>query len=204
MKTDHLYTYSIARGKLREQAIRLHIERYTEVGFFKREELDPHQDSSVYFAAQAVDGDAVVGVTRVIPGKLDQLPTLANFTIYDLERAKLAQLDPQRYVELSAFTKMPAHDVALGLIKTVFQYSEQVGITHWICCVDERVFNYMNRVFKFPFKVIGEPKVYMGSVSIPSVLVLDEILATIKVERAPLYNYFIERQSRYLEVANHD
>lgn len=202
MKNDLAYVYNVARGKLREKAIKLHVERYLEVGFFKKDEQDPYQADSVYFTAQAAHtSDDVVGVTRLIFSKLDELPTFKNFKIYDLEKARLQQLESIRYAELSAFTKLPAHDVALGLIKTVFQYSEQVGISHWICCVDERVYNYMNRVFKFPFRMIGEPKVYLGSKSIPCVLILDEILATIKVERVPLYEYFVERQTRYLEVS---
>ncbi|WP_256758859.1 hypothetical protein [Cohnella sp. WQ 127256] len=201
MKNDLAYVYSIARGKMREMAVNLHVERYLEVGFFHKNEVDPYQDDAVYFtAAHAFHSEEVVGVTRLIFGKLDQLPTLKNFNIYDLEKMRLQQLESFRYAELSAFTKLPAHDVALGLIKTVFQYSEQVGITHWICCVDERVYNYMNRVFKFPFRTIGESKVYLGSKSIPCVLNLEEILSTIKEARFPLYEYFVERESRYLEV----
>ncbi|BBI35812.1 N-acyl amino acid synthase FeeM domain-containing protein [Cohnella abietis] len=200
MKNDSAYVYSVARGKLREKAVKLHFERYLEVGFFDKGESDPYEADSVYFTAQTIQSEDAVGVTRLIFDKLDDLPTLKNFNIYDLEKARLLQLEPSRYAELSAFTKLPAHDVALGLIKTVFQYSEQVGITHWICCVDERVYNYMNRVFKFPFRTIGEAKVYLGSKSIPCVLILDEILATIKEERVPLYEYFVERQTRYLEV----
>ncbi|MHA6482422.1 N-acyl amino acid synthase FeeM domain-containing protein [Paenibacillus sp. strain BS8-2] len=200
MKNDSSYSFRVAQGELRKQAITLHVERYLEVGFFRNEEVDPYQDNAVYFTAASKETDDVVGVTRLIFEKLEKLPTVANFNIYDLEKARLQALDSHRYAELSAFTKLPAHDVALGLIKTVFQYSEQVGITHWICCVDERVYNYMNRVFRFPFRMIGEPKVYLGSNSIPCVLILSDILETIKAERAPLYEYFIERQTRYLEV----
>jgi hypothetical protein len=201
MKDDSSYVYSIARGQLREKAIKLHMERYLEVGFIKKDETDPYQNGAVYFTAESIETEEAVGVTRLIFEKLDELPTLTNFSIYDLEKARLDQLESHRYAEFSAFTKQPAHNVALGLVKTVFQYSEQVGISHWICCVDERVFNYMNRVFKYPFHIIGEPKVYMGSKSIPCVMILDEILATIKEARVPLYEYFVERQTRYLEVS---
>jgi len=201
MKNESNYLFSVAKGGLREKAVQLHVERYLEVGFFREGEPDPYQADSVYFTAQSATDGSVVGVTRLIFGKLEQLPTLLHFQTYDLEKARLQQLDAIRYAELSAFTKLPAHDVALGLIKTVFQYSEQVGITHWICCVDERVYNYMNRVFKFPFRLIGEPKVYLGSRSIPCVLILDDILTTIRTERPPLYEYFVERQTRYLEVS---
>jgi N-acyl-L-homoserine lactone synthetase len=202
MKNDFSYVYGVAEGKLKEDAIKLHIERYLEVGFFKKNEFDPYQNKSLYFTVNHIDSEDVVGVTRLIFDKLEDLPTIKNFQIYDIEKARIDQLDKSRYAEFSAFTKMPAHDVGLGLVKAVFQYSAKVGISHWICCVDERVFNYINRVFKFPFRIIGEPQVYMGSKTIPCVLILDEILATIKEERVPLYEYFIAQQSKYLEAIN--
>jgi N-acyl-L-homoserine lactone synthetase len=202
MKNDFSYVYRVAEGKLKEDAIKLHIERYLEVGFFKKNEFDPYQNKSLYFTVQHLDSEDVVGVTRLIFDKLEDLPTIKNFQIYDIEKARMDQLNKSRYAEFSAFTKMPAHDVGLGLVKAVFHYSAKVGITHWICCVDERVFNYINRVFKFPFRTIGEPQVYMGSKTIPCVLILDEILATIKEERVPLYEYFIAQQTNHQEAIN--
>ncbi|SFS71940.1 hypothetical protein [Paenibacillus sp. BC26] len=202
MKTDSQYFYSVARGKMREKAIKLHVERYLEVGFFNKNEKDPYQANSTYFTSQPIATDEVVGVTRLIFEKLDELPTLQNFRIFDIERIKLQQLEVIRYAELSAFTKLPAHDVALGLLKTALQYSLQIGITHWVCCVDERVYNYMNRIFKFPFRLIGEPRVYLGSNTIPCVLVLDDVLNTVREERPALYDYLVEQETRYLEVLN--
>jgi hypothetical protein len=86
------------------------------------------------------------------------------------------------------------------LIKAIFTYSEVRGITHWICCVDERVYNYMNRVFKFPFRVIGDARVYLGSTTIPCVLNLQEILDSIAVKRPSLFEYFVTPQHQFLEV----
>ncbi|SDW20803.1 hypothetical protein [Paenibacillus sp. CF384] len=202
MKTSTQYFYSVARGKQREKAIKLHVERYVEVGFFKKNEKDPYQANSTYFTSQSVETEEVVGVTRLIFEKLDELPTLQNFRIFDIERIKLQQLEVIRYAELSAFTKLPAHDVALGLLKTALQYSLQIGITHWVCCVDERVYNYMNRIFKFPFRLIGDSRVYLGSTTIPCVLVLDDVLNTVREARPALYDYLVEQETRYLEVLN--
>jgi N-acyl-L-homoserine lactone synthetase len=200
MLMEKSYHYRIARGKLRENAVRLHHERYQEVGFFRNNEEDPYESSSLYFAVSPEKSDEVVGVSRLIFNRLEELPTVKNFRIYDIEKAKIDQLDRSRYAELSAFTKMPQHDVGLGLIKAIFHYSEANGITHWICCVDERVYNYMNRVFKFPFRVIGEAKVYLGSTTIPCVLNLQEILDSIAVKRPSLFEYFVTPQHQFLEV----
>jgi hypothetical protein len=199
MFKESSYVYSVARGKLRELAIHLHHQRYQEVGFFKKGDTDPYEPNSVYFAAQTEGSEEAVGVTRLIFNRLEDLPTINHFRIYDIEKARIDQLDRRSYAELSAFTKMPQHEVGLGLIKAVFHYSENNGITHWICCVDERVYNYMNRVFKFPFRVIGESKVYLGSTTIPCVLNLQDILSTIKQQKKALYDYFVAPQPRILE-----
>lgn len=200
MKNDQNYVFKTASGELRQKAVQLHVERYVEVGFFNEGEHDPYQAGAVYFTAQPAHAQSVVGVTRLIFDKMDKLPTLQNFNIYDIERARLMQLDAIRYAELSAFTKLPAHDVSVGLLKTALQYSLDIGLTHWVCCVDERVYQYMNRIFKFPFRTIGEPRVYLGSNTIPCVLILEDALTNIKQERLPLYQYLMDREPQYREV----
>ncbi|TCZ72858.1 hypothetical protein E0485_22095 [Paenibacillus albiflavus] len=200
MSEAESYQFDIAQGLFREKAIRLHHQRYEEVGFFASEEADPYEKLSKYFMAQTSDQN-VVGVTRLINTQLEDLPTIKNFHIYDINKAKLNQIEPNRIAEISAFTKMPAHDVGMGLIKTVLQYSLQAGLTHWICCIDERVYNYMHRMFKFPFQVIGEPKVYLGSSTVPCILNLKECLSNLKERRSKLHEYFMENEQEALKVS---
>lgn len=199
MKDSTNYHFGIAQGVSREKAISLHHQRYEEVGFFRNDEEDPYEKSSKYFMAQTYD-NTVVGVTRLIYSQFDELPTIKHFEIYDINKAKLNQLEPNRVAEISAFTKMPAHDVGIGLIKTVLQYSLQTGLTYWVCCIDQRVYNYMHRMFKFPFQVIGEPKVYLGSTTIPCALNLTECLSNLKERRSTLYEYFVEGEKEQLKV----
>ncbi|HEY0828413.1 MAG TPA: hypothetical protein VGE40_09985 [Bacilli bacterium] len=202
MSQENVYHFSLATGRLKEQAIQLHHERYVEVGFFEKNETDPYQNFSTYFTSQTGDDSKVVGVIRLISKKLDELPTIQNFTIYDIEKARLHQLDKTRYAEISAFTKMPQHDVGLGLIKTALQYSLDCGISHWICCIDERAYNYMHRMFKFPFKTVGVTQVYLGSISIPCTLNLKECLDTLQETRPQLYDYLttLSEEKKQLEV----
>lgn len=191
MKTETNYVYNLAKGSLREEAVQLHHQRYEEVGFFNKNEVDPYEEISEYFVAQAHMINQVVGVTRLILDKPQELPTMKLFNIYDIERARMKLIDPSKIAEISAFTKMQAHDVGLGLIKSVIVYSYEHGLSHWVCCIDERVYNYMLRMFKFPFKVIGESKVYLGSISIPCILDIRECLTTLKELRPSLYDYFV-------------
>jgi hypothetical protein len=204
MVNDNAYVYNVAVGKMKEKAISLHFQRYVEVGFFKEGEMDPYKEKSLYFAVQPNESSEVVGVTRLIFDKLEDLPTMKHFQIYDIEKARIDQLDVKRYAELSAFTKLPGHDVGLGLIRSAIQYSLEVGITLWVCCLDERVFNYLDRIFKNPFRIIGEAQVYLGSKTIPCTMNLEEVLPNLKKVRTPLYDFLVTPQSRYLEAAIND
>lgn len=202
MSNNLSYNYSFyeAFGEERDNAILLHHQRYQEVGFFGKDDKDPYETNSIYFVAESITEKKIVGVTRLIFERLEELPTMKYFSLYDLEKAKLMQMDRNRFAEISAFTKLPQHDVGMGLIRTVLQYSQYTGITHWICCIDERVYNYMHRMFKFPFKIVGEPKLYLGSTSIPCLLNLTECLNTLEVYRPTLYNYLSENSYKTNEV----
>lgn len=189
-KSDNLYSYHVATDELRERAIELHYQRYLEVGFFTEEEEDPFQKDSVYFAAIFKEENKVVGVNRLIFKPMNELPTLKEFSIYDIERRKLKHLEPFRYAEMSALTKVPQHDCTLGMLRTTIQYSYERGITHWFCSLDERVYRYMIRMFNFPFQKIGEPKIYLGSNTIPCILDLKEARMVVKETRLKLYEYF--------------
>lgn len=189
------YYFKLAEGSLFKEAMALHYQRYQEVGFIKGNEDDPYVDSSKYFVVQTADTQEVVGVTRLIFNSLEELPTIRYFDIFEEQMNKLALLDSGKYAEVSAFTKMPKHDVGLGLIRTIFNYSMETELSHWVCCVDERVYRYLNRIFKFPFEVIGEPTVYLGSKSIPCMLDLSECLMALKEKRKPLYDYLMESEN---------
>lgn len=193
------YYFKLAEGSLFEEAMALHYQRYQEVGFIKENEEDPYVDSSKYFIVQTADTQEVVGVTRLIFKTLEDLPTIRNFEIFEEQLEKLSLLDSNKYAEVSAFTKMPKHDVGLGLIRTIFKYSMESELSHWICCVDERVYRYLNRIFKFPFEVIGEPTVYLGSKSIPCMLDLSECLMALKEKRKPLYDYLLASNQKIRE-----
>lgn len=201
MNNELDYTfYKTGKGTDREQAVLLHHKRYQEVGFFSPEEEDPYEPLSTYFVAEWMADHQIVGVTRLIFSKLEELPTIKYFSIYDIERVKLQSLDKHRYAEISAFTKMPQHEVGIGLIRSVLQYSLQIGLTHWICCIDDRVYNYMHRMFKFPFRVIGVPKVYLGSKSIPCALNLSECLSTLELHRPTLHAFLTYNPVQTMEV----
>ncbi|GEK91653.1 N-acyl amino acid synthase FeeM domain-containing protein [Alkalibacterium kapii] len=200
MENEKDYQFKKVSGIESTRAVALHHERYQEVGFLKKDDKDPYIDHSTYFVVETVEKKEVVGVTRLIFMPLDELPTMKHFNIFEIEKLKLAGLKKNKYAEISAFTKMPKHDVGLGLIRTVLNYSLHKGLTHWVCCIDERVYRYMHRIFKFPFEIIGEPNVYLGSKTIPCVLNLSECLSILKEKRRTLYDYLIQDEEKIMEV----
>ncbi|MGO1590228.1 MAG: N-acyl amino acid synthase FeeM domain-containing protein [Alkalibacterium gilvum] len=199
MGNKNEYCFKKVDGTENTRAIALHHQRYHEVGFLKKDEKDPYINYSTYFAVETVNTNNVVGVTRLIFMPLAELPTMKHFNIFEVEKLKLTGLGDTKYAEISAFTKMPKHDVGLGLIRTVLNYSIDNGITHWVCCIDERVYRYMHRIFKFPFEIIGDPNVYLGSKTIPCVLNLLECLDTLKEKRRILYDYLIANEEKIME-----
>lgn len=188
-KSVNQYTYHVARNELREQAIEFHLQRYMEVGFLKSGEKDTYQEDSIYFAAVYKEENKVVGVNRLILKPMDHLPTLKEFTIYELEREKLKQLEMYPYAEMSALTKAPNHDCTLGMLRMTLQYSLNNEIYYWFCSLDHRVHKYMKRMFNFPFIQIGKPKVYLGSNTIPCILDLKETAEVLKETRIKLHEY---------------
>lgn len=200
MELKNHYHFGPAFNKVREEAITLHRMRYEEVGFFKKGEKDPYEKDSLYFVGQETTLNQVVGVSRLIFKPMEQLPTLKSFEIYDIDYTKLLKLEIHRYAEMSAFTKLPKHEIGVHLIRTLLQYSKQNGITHWVACIDERVYRYLNRIFSAIFKEIGVPKVYLGSKTVPCVVDLPQALKQINEQRPKLYEFLIEGEQKVMEV----
>jgi N-acyl-L-homoserine lactone synthetase len=176
------------------------LQRYFDVGFTRKDEADPYVEHSIYFIAKKESLMEIVGTTRLIFKHLDELPTIKYFEINEMEKDKLAQLEPDQYAEVSALTKMPQYDVTLGLIGLVVQYSLAKGISHLICCIDERVYNYLDKVSHLPFKIIGTKKVYLGSVCIPCAINLSEYLAVLKEKKYAIYQYLFPNSDKNTEV----
>ena len=105
---------------------------------------------------------------------------------------------------MSAFTKLPKHEVGLHLIRTTLRYSYQNGITHWVACIDERVYRYLNRVFGSIFKGIGIPKEYLGSISVPCIVDIPLAMEQIKIQRPRLFRFLNEANDQIMEVSIND
>ncbi len=178
MKRDTAsYRFIQAEGELRRQAIALHRQRYMEVGFMPPDFQDPYEKGSRYFVAQDEATQQVIGVCRLVRQELRTLPTYAHFELFEQERQGLEQLKPGTYSELGALTKLPEHpDVTPGLIATALAHAAGLGMSHVLCCIDQRLFHTVRTHLGIPLRVIGGARLFHGSLKIPCLVDIRESL----------------------------
>ncbi|HYO53378.1 hypothetical protein [Archangium sp.] len=185
MKRDNAsYRFIQAEGELRRRAVALHRQRYMEVGFMPRDFQDPYEKGSIYFVAQHLEHQQVVGVCRLVLQELRTLPTYTHFELFEHERRALDQLKPGTYTELGALTKLPHHpDVTPGLIATTLGHASAREMTHLLCCIDQQLFQSLRMFLDIPFQVIGKDRMFYGSIKIPCVVNISETLERLKARK---------------------
>jgi hypothetical protein len=178
MKRDIVsYRFSQAEGELRRKAIALHRQRYMQVGFMPEDFQDPYEKDAIYFVAEHAEHQQVVGVCRLVLQELRTLPTYAHFELFEHERWALEQLKPGTYTELGALTKLPNHpEVVPGLLMLAFSHAAAQGMSHVLCCIDQRLFQSVRLHLGIRFQVIGKEQLFYGSLKIPCVVNIADTL----------------------------
>jgi N-acyl-L-homoserine lactone synthetase len=178
------YRFIQAEGELRRRAIALHRQRYMEVGFMPRGFQDPYEKGSRYFVAQQEENQQLVGVCRLVLQELRTLPTYNHFELFEHERKGLEQLEPGTYTELGALTKLPGHPgVTPGLIATAMAHASSQGMSHVLCCIDQRLFHSVRAHLGIPLQVIGRERLFYGSLKVPCVTNISATLEQLKVRK---------------------
>ena len=171
------YRFIQAETDLRSQAIALHRQRYMDIGFMPRDFQDPYEETALYFVAWQREQRRVIGVCRLLRQELGMLPTFAHFTLFEHEREALGQLKPGTYTELGALTKLPDHpDVTPGLIAAALTHASAQRMTQLLCCIDQRLFHALATHLALPFRIIGQERLFHGSIKVPCALSISETL----------------------------
>jgi N-acyl-L-homoserine lactone synthetase len=190
------YRFSQAEGELRRQAIALHRQRYMEVGFMPNDFQDPYEKNSLYFVAQEEETQQVVGVCRLVLQELRTLPTYAHFELFEHERRNLEQLKSGTYTELGAVTKLPGHpEVTPGLIAIALAHASDRGMSHLLCCIDQRFFQSARRYMGVPFQIIGKDQLFYGSLKIPCVVNISNTLEQLKARKPRAFEQALRRSA---------
>ncbi|WP_375770262.1 hypothetical protein NR798_05030 [Archangium gephyra] len=179
-----VYRFIQAEGELRRRAIALHRQRYMEVGFMPSDFQDPYEKGSRYFVAWHEETQQAVGVCRLVLQELRTLPTYHHFELFEHERRGLEQWKPGTYAELGALTKLPHHaDVTPGLIATALAHASAQGMSHVLCCIDQRLFQSVRAHLGIPLQVIGRERLFYGSLKIPCVVHISDTLEQLWVHK---------------------
>jgi hypothetical protein len=178
------YRFIPAEAELRSQAIALHRQRYMDIGFMPRDFQDPYEERALYFVAWRTEQQQVIGVCRLLRQELRTLPTCAHFALFPHEREALEHLKPGTYTELGALAKLPDHpDVTPGLVAAALTHASAQRMTHLLCCIDQRLFHTLRTHLALPFRIIGEERLFHGSIKIPCALSISETLERLAASR---------------------
>lgn len=85
-------------------------------------------------------------------------------------------------VEISQLAKArECHPLTLfGLLRVARIYSKEMNILDWVATIDKKVFNLLNKRIGFDIKQIGPEVDYLGSISVPSYINIENSIKNIE------------------------
>jgi N-acyl-L-homoserine lactone synthetase len=156
--------------------------------WIERDEYDSMQ--SIAFLAKDKN-DNVIGTSRLILKGDILLPIERHFELYPAQKLKDILGDGSSYAEASRFI-VPKHhiyknhEITLTLISRMIQMCVERSIGSMLMSADYRFYRLL-RILGLPLCQIGEPKVYLGSETIPGVLPLARLESETKYRKPKLY-----------------
>ncbi len=163
----------------------------------ERDEYDALQ--SIAFLAKDAE-DNVIGTSRLILKGSIPLPVERHFDLYPARKLNVIWGDGSSCAEASRFI-VPRHPVYKNHEITLSLVGKMVGacMEHDISCMlmsaDYRFYRLL-RMIGLPLYQIGEPKLYLGSETIPGVLPLARLESETKYRKPQLYASLMEGQTQ--------
>ncbi|MCL6472855.1 MAG: GNAT family N-acetyltransferase [Firmicutes bacterium] len=150
-------------------------------------ECDAWDACSELFIAK--NNSAIIATIRLIKESPLGFPIES---LFDIERPA----NTKSFAEVSRLIIHPKYRklgpiITLGLYKTIFNYSERHGISHWFAILDNRLHRTFRR-YGFVFEQLAEPKFCFGDITSPYLLSLEQAHGTVKAKNINLYNYFVK------------
>ena len=177
--TSHSFLKGSISAEELDECVRFRTRIYREAGYVHQPEQsagpDCYDAQSVHVCIRERGSNALVGYSRMIHGRPYPLP------IAQLYPSLAPHLD--HLVEISRFstateTRGRLNPVGMApafyLAHELMLRSMDEGITQWCCLIDERFHRLCTRFFKMKFIVLDDPVDYMGSLSVPCVVELNE------------------------------
>lgn len=192
LKLSEKIIYSHPTIKEKEEMYRLRMQVFAKYGYLNgndERDFDKFDPQSVHFIAQ--DSNVIIGTIRLIK-YIDgfRFPIEMNF---ELSEMPFENVSKSSVVEISRLAvKEDASDkrkILLGLIKSIYDYSTKNGTYHWYLAADNKVFRLLSR-FGFAFTIIGEPSIYLGSLTIPAYIEIRAGMQYLKEVNPEIYKFF--------------
>ena len=132
-------------------------------------ESDEYDKNSIHFGAFD-DNNILVGSVRlIIPDKGMAIPIEKAFELapkYDQKRLEVSRLVIPK--------DRRGYNLVMGLIRTIYTWAIENGITHAYIISEKNLLNYIERK-GYPFTPISEGKDYFGGYTIPACLVVSDV-----------------------------
>jgi len=191
--------YYWVRGKTAVDAVkRLRHDTYLQCGFIDSPYPDgvipdkADNDAAVYLAA--VVNNEVIGGIRLAAPPFKVLDVVGDELYEDVrDRIKEMENNPakNKAVELGSLAVKSGtgyKHISGSLYKAVYRVSLMEGIKYWLIDIDERVYNALLRL-GWKVDEIGPRHEYMGSVTVPGLMSVQEQTESIRDRNPEYYSY---------------
>jgi N-acyl-L-homoserine lactone synthetase len=179
-----------------------------DLGWLPVQDYAVPEEKDEYDAVQSIiflgfdDDGAPAGTTRIImPGAIP-LPIERHFKLYPKELVESLYGKIVLGAEVSRFVvphhhKYKKHEITRTLCMALLGKLLMMGASHAYISADHRFFRLLS-MMGFSFVPIGEPKVYMGSKTIPAITNLIALEARLQSEKPELHAMLISGGDRAL------
>lgn len=174
-----------------DRAERFVYDVYRETGFCEVsqrhwvEETEPFRHGSHFHVV--VEGDDLVGAIRTMRAPFGALP-IGQFALDEgLPSGDLMELG-----SLAVSRSLRGLGVANELHRAGVQEAIRAGVPAFCMLVEPWSIDFFRQVYGLPLQVVGAPKHYMGSATVPAVASIDEMLRVFVTERPGMFRWITE------------
>lgn len=167
------------------------------------EELDEYDvKQSIVFLVVDVFGNAI-GTSRIIlPGSIP-LPIERHFDLYPMDQIEKLHGKIEYGAEVSRFivpqnSTFKKHEITQTLCMAMLNTLLRMGASHAFISADYRFFRLL-KILGIYFAQIGEPKIYMGSKTIPGISNLKNLSSKLRKEKPFLYELLLTVNEKSVE-----
>lgn len=149
------------------------------------EEIDPYrQPSSLHVIS---DANRPVGVVRTIPGAYHQLPIGSFEPTSEVTSGMLVEIG-----SLAVRASLRGLGVANELHRSAVQWALLNGAEGFCMLVEPWAIDFYRDVYGVPLRQCAEARHYMGSLTVPAIAMLDEMLDQLVRTRPGVFEWFTE------------